>query len=91
MVRDALGDEPADPRFACGREQVVGALGAKPVRLGEGPIEVLEVADARQRGRLMDDRVGPGGGDRLAYCPRVERVEHDRLGSEPAQPFCLLG
>ena len=91
MVRVALGDEPADARFACGCEQVVGPFGAEPVRLSEGAIEVLEVAEARQRGRLMDDRVGPGGGNRLAYCPRVERVEHDRLGSEPAQPFCLVG
>jgi hypothetical protein len=89
----ALGDEPAGARFARGREQVVGPFAAEPVRLGEGAIEMLEVAaaDARQRGRLIDDRVGPGGGNRLAHCPRVERVEHSRLGSEPAQPLCLLG
>ena len=51
---------------------------------------MLEVADARQRGRLMDDRVGPGGGNRLADCAGVERVEHDWLGAEPAQQFCLV-
>ena len=91
MVRVALGDEPADSRFARSGEQDVGALGAEPVRLGEGSIEVLEVADARQRGRLMDDRVGLCGSNRLAYRPSVERVEHDRDGSEGAQQFCLDG
>ena len=91
MVRVALGDEPADARFACGGEQVVGPFGAESVRLGEGAIEMPEVADARQRGRLMDDRVGLGGGNRLAHCVGIERVEHDRLGPEPAQLFCLAG
>ena len=52
---------------------------------------MLEVVEAGQRGRLMDNRVRPRGGNRRAYRRRVEGVEHDRLGSEPAQPFCLLG
>jgi hypothetical protein len=54
--------------------------------MNDHAIEVLEVAaaGARQRGRLMDDCVRPGGGDRLTYRTRVERVERDRLGSEPA-------
>ena len=91
VVRVALGDKLLDARFACGREQVVGAFGAEPVRLGEAAIDVLEVAEARQRRRLVNDRVGLSGDDCVAHCPGVERVEHDRLGSEGAQPFCLAG
>jgi hypothetical protein len=89
----ALDDELADAHFARGGEQVVGAFGPQPIRLGEGAVEMLQVAAAnpRQRGRLMDDRVGLGGGDRLALRPRVERVEHGRLSSQPAHPFCVLG
>jgi hypothetical protein len=62
-----------------------------PTRSHEAAIEMLDVADARQRGRLMDDRAELGGGNHLAYCPGVERVEHDRLASQPAQPSCLIG
>ena len=79
------------PASRAAASRYVGALGAEPVRLGEGSIEVLEVADARQRGRLMDDRVGLGGSNRLANRPGVERVEHDGLGSKRAQQFCLDG
>src|SRR5687767_10270756 len=52
----ALGDEPAHSRLARRGEQRVGALGAQPVGPGEAAVEVLEVAQAGQRGRLMDDR-----------------------------------
>jgi hypothetical protein len=86
-----LRDEPAYACLARGGEEIVGALGAKPIGLGEDAVEVAGGARVRERGRLMDDRVGLGGGDRLAYCPGVERVEHDRLGAETAQPFCLVG
>jgi hypothetical protein len=41
--------------------------------------------------RELFPRVGAGSGHRLAHCRRVEHVEHDRLGSEPAQPCRLVG
>jgi hypothetical protein len=40
----ALRDELAYARFASGREQVVGAFDAEPIRLGEGAIEMLDRA-----------------------------------------------
>jgi hypothetical protein len=41
----------------------VRALGAEPVRQREAAVEVLEVADARERGRLVAERVWAGGRD----------------------------
>jgi hypothetical protein len=40
---------------------------------------------------LIHDRVRLGVGHRRANRAWVERVEHDRLGAELAQPFGLLG
>jgi hypothetical protein len=43
---------------------------------------VLEVAQVRQGGRLMDDRVGLGFQDGLAHGACVEQIERDRLRPE---------
>jgi hypothetical protein len=91
VAGEALGDEAAHACFACGGEQRVRALDAKPVRLGEAAVEVLEVAQVGERGRLVDDRIGPGGGNRLADGRRVEQVENDRLRPERAQAFGSVG
>jgi hypothetical protein len=79
------------PVSRAGGEQVVGALGAQPVGLGEGAVEVPAEARVCERGRLVDDRVRLGTRDRLPHGLRVECVEHDRLGAERAQPLCLRG
>jgi hypothetical protein len=52
---------------------------------------VLEVAQIRQRRRLMDDRVRLGLEDGLAHGARVEQVEGDRMGPERAQPLGVAG
>jgi hypothetical protein len=83
-ARIALGDEPANTRLARGCHQCVGALGAQPVGLREAAVEVLEVAQIRQRGRLVDDRLRLGCEQGLAHGARVEQIEHDRLRSERA-------
>jgi hypothetical protein len=67
------------------------ALGAKPVRLREASVEVLEVAQIRQSGRLMDDRVGLGFEHGLAHGARVEQIERDRLRPERPYTFGVSG
>jgi hypothetical protein len=89
-AREALRDEAADAGLARAGEQRVGALRPEPVRLREAAVEVLEVAQAAERGRLVDDRVRPGGDDGIAHRGRVEQVEHDRLGALLAQARGLL-
>jgi hypothetical protein len=69
----------------CGGQQRVGAFGPKPVGLRERAIEASAKAHARQRGRLVDDRVGLGFEDGLAHGASVEQVERNRFGSERAQ------
>ena len=44
-----------------------------------------DVEVAAERGHLVDDRVGPGGGDGGADAVAVEAVDHHRLGAERAQ------
>jgi hypothetical protein len=59
--RDALSDEAAHARFACGGEQVVGAFSAQPVGLGESAIEVSAEAHIRHRGGYcyeIEDSIG---------------------------------
>jgi hypothetical protein len=87
IAREALGDEAAYARLARGGQQRVGALCPKPVGLGEAAVEMLEVAQIRQGGRLMDDRLGLGLEDGLAHGTRVEQVERDRL--RPERPYPL--
>jgi hypothetical protein len=69
---EALGDEPAHARLACGGQQCVGALDPQPVGLRERAVEVPGEAHIRQSGRLMDDRVGPAFEHGLADGARVE-------------------
>ena len=40
--------------------------------------------EARQRGELVDDDVGPRGEHGLAHGGGVERIEHDGLGAQLA-------
>jgi hypothetical protein len=58
---------------------------------GEAAVQVAAEAHVRQGGRLVDDRVGPGGGNRLADRRGIQDVEYDRLGAERAQPSGLAG
>ena len=80
---EALGDEAPDAGLR-GRQQVVGALGAQAVGDGEAVVEVLDVGQALERGRLVHDHVGLRGGDGVVHRVRVEQVEHHRL--RPAAP-----
>ncbi len=79
IAREALCDEAAHAGLVSGGKQRICAVRAKAVRLGEAAVEVLEVAQAGERGRLVDDGIGLGRGYRLANGRRVEQVEHDRL------------
>jgi hypothetical protein len=56
VIGEALGDEAADARLLRGGQQRVGAVGAQPVGLGEAAVEVFEVVQARERGRLVERR-----------------------------------
>src|SRR5215468_9269065 len=51
---------------------------------GAAAVEVLDLAQAGQRGGLVDNRVGPGAGDGLPHRARIEQVNHDRLRPQPA-------
>src|SRR6266508_3460126 len=84
---EALGDAPGHAGLARGGQQVVRALGPKPVGLREAAVEVPGEAHIRQRGRLVDDRLGPGFEHSLAHCARVEQIERDRL--RPERPYTL--
>ena len=79
------------PGFARGREQRIRALGTKPVRLGEAPVEMSEVAQAGQRRRLVDDRLRLGIDNGLAHGFGIEQVQYDRLRSERVQTLGPLG
>ena len=68
----SLGEQRVRP----GRPQLV--------RRREAAVEMLEVAETRERGRLVDDRVGPCLRNRFADGSRVEQVEHDPLRTEVA-------
>jgi hypothetical protein len=87
----ALGHEPAHARLAPCGEQGVRALGPQPIGLREAAVEVLEIPQTGQRGRLMDDRFGPGLEDGLAHSMRIEQVQLDRPGTQRAQAFRIPG
>jgi hypothetical protein len=73
-----------------GGEQRVRSFSPEPVRFRKAAIEVLEVAAAGERGRLMDDPIGSGGGNGVPHGALFEQVEHDRfraLGAEGARSF----
>jgi hypothetical protein len=86
-----LGHEAADAGFPCGSQQRVRAHGAEPVRLGEASVEVLEVAQVGERGRLVNDGLGLGIDHRFAYGVWIQHVEHYRLRPEAVQAFGLVG
>jgi hypothetical protein len=81
-AREALRDEAGDAGLARGGEQGVGAFRAEPVRRREGAVEVPPEARVRERGRLMDDRVGLRFQDGVSHGGGIEQIEHDRLGAE---------
>ncbi len=83
----ALGDEPLDAGLLRRGEQVARTLRPEPVGLRERFGEALEVEVARQRGRLVDDRVRPGLEHHPTHGVPVEHVEQRRLGAERAQPL----
>ena len=60
-------------RAAASRASV--PFGAQPVGLGEAAVEVPGEAQVRQRGRLVDDRVGLALEHGLAHGARVEQIE----------------
>ena len=86
---EALGHEAADIDVARGCEQRVGAFGAEAVGLRKRLVGVLEVGQAAERGRLVDDRFGSDGRHGLLHGARVEQVEHDRLGAQGSQAVGL--
>jgi hypothetical protein len=88
---EALRDEARHTGAPGGGEQVVGALRAEAVGHREALVEVPHVDAPGERGRLVDDRVGPRVDDRRVDRDRVEQVEHDRRGAERAQTRLLLG
>jgi hypothetical protein len=64
---------------------VVGGLGAQAVGLRERGVEVAQVAEIGEGGELVDDRVGPRGGDGGDDRVAIERVEDHRVGTGVAQ------
>ncbi len=50
-----------------------------------------EIPVGSERGRLMNDRVGPHRCHRCANGSRVKKIEHDGFGTKRAQAFALLG
>ena len=84
-------DEAGDAGLARGGEQVVGALGAQPVGLRERPVEVPAEARVRERGRLVDDRIGGGFEHRLAHGACVEKIERNRFCAERADALAAAG
>ena len=88
---EALGDEAAGAGLAGAFEQVGGALGPQPIGLREGSLEAAHVEVAGQRGHLMHDHLGPGGGDRGDDRVAVEPVGEDGLGARGAQGLLVVG
>ena len=66
-------------------EQVLGALDAQAVGVGERAVEVAQVREPGERGELVDDGVGPRGGHRGDDRVAVEAVRDDGLGAGRAQ------
>jgi hypothetical protein len=88
---ERLGDEAARAGLARAGEQVVGALRAEAVGEREGAVEVAQAGQVAERGELMDDRVGPRGGDRGDDRVAVQAVGDHRLGARGAQHVGLGG
>src|SRR4029077_7676799 len=69
---DALGDDAAHAGRLRGAHEMAGALAAQAVVDGEVALDLARVDARRQRGELVHDGVGRGGGDRRANRGRVE-------------------
>jgi hypothetical protein len=72
-------------------QEGVGPLGPQPVGLREGLVEIPAEARIRERGRLVDDRVGLRVGNGPDHGLRVEQVERDRHGAKRLQAHGVLG
>ncbi len=86
---EALRHEPLDAHRLRGGQQVVGALGAQPVGLREGAVEVPQVHRADRR-QLVHDDVRLGGRHGGRHLLGVQRVRHHRRRTQLAQ-HRLLG
>jgi hypothetical protein len=64
----ALHDDPPYAPVLGRREHVGGSLGSQTVCLCEAAVEVVEVAEALERGRLVDDRVRLNVRHRVVDC-----------------------
>jgi hypothetical protein len=91
VAGEALGDDLRDAGLARGREQRVRALGAQAVRLGERAVEAAAEARVRERGGLVDDRVGRAVEHGPPDGARVEQVERDGRGAEGPDRLGLRG
>lgn len=90
QAREALGQEPAHAGFPSRGEQRVRPLRAQPVGLRERAVHRPGETHVRERGRLMDDRLGLALEHRLPYGARVEQVERDRPGAGRPHPTAVL-
>jgi hypothetical protein len=89
---DALGDEAADADGAARGQQVIDALGAQAVGRGAEAVGVPHVPQARlarQGGELVDDHLGLGLGHGTSDRVGIERVGHDRPGTQGPQSVGL--
>ena len=81
---EALGDEPAGTGLDRAGEQVVRAVGPKPVGEHELAVELPRIAaQTGQRGELMDHDLGRGVPNGAYDGVTIERVAHNRLGAGP--------
>jgi hypothetical protein len=80
----------ATPVLTRRSEEDVDPLGAQSAGGREAGVEVLEIAQARQRDRLVDDRIEPRRRNGLADRPGIQGIQHKWLGAQLAQPPGLV-
>jgi hypothetical protein len=85
---NALRHESAYAGLARGRQQRVRPLRSQLAGLGGHLVHVAAELHVRQRGRLVDDRLGLHLEHDLAHRTRVEQVEPDRLRAPRPQQLC---
>ena len=83
--RNALRDESAYASLVRGRQQGVRSLRSQLAGLGRHLVHVPAELHVRQRGRLVDDRLGLVLEHGFAHRARVEQIEHDRLRAQRPQ------
>jgi hypothetical protein len=81
----ALDDKALDTCRVARRQQMVGALGAKPVGELELAIEASHVDHRRDGGELVHDHVWLRFADGPAHGVGIQGVGHDGLGSDAEQ------